>query len=134
MKAILVGLGGRAHHWQSSCEEHPEVEEDVANRCAGLVEGVAVGQKVLRPESLDSMDRSEPAGDMHAGVHDIAPDMVKGLGVGGIGNTLENGHLSHGFTGTHYVEDLPPPLERKLVHLHPARRAETGRVPHRRDR
>ncbi len=26
MKAILVGLGGRAHHWQSSCEEHPEVE------------------------------------------------------------------------------------------------------------
>ena len=26
MKAILVGLGGRAHHWQSSCEEPPEVE------------------------------------------------------------------------------------------------------------
>ena len=26
MKAILVGLGGRANHWQSACENHPEVE------------------------------------------------------------------------------------------------------------
>lgn len=26
MKAILVGLGGRARHWQAACEQHPEVE------------------------------------------------------------------------------------------------------------
>ena len=26
MKAILVGLGGRARHWQAACDEHPEVE------------------------------------------------------------------------------------------------------------
>jgi len=26
MKAILVGLGGRARHWQAACDKHPEVE------------------------------------------------------------------------------------------------------------
>ncbi|MCZ6631785.1 MAG: Gfo/Idh/MocA family oxidoreductase [bacterium] len=26
MKAILVGLGGRARHWQSACDKHPDVE------------------------------------------------------------------------------------------------------------
>ena len=26
MKAILVGLGGRARHWQSACTAHPDVE------------------------------------------------------------------------------------------------------------
>jgi predicted dehydrogenase len=26
MKAILVGLGGRARHWQSACNAHPDVE------------------------------------------------------------------------------------------------------------
>ncbi len=26
MKAILVGLGGRARHWQAACEAHPDVE------------------------------------------------------------------------------------------------------------
>ena len=26
MKAILVGLGGRARHWQAACDQHPEVE------------------------------------------------------------------------------------------------------------
>jgi hypothetical protein len=63
-------------------EKHPEIEKDVPNGGAGLVEGVGVGEKVGRTKAFDSMDRSETTSDVHAGVRYVTPDPVQGTGVG----------------------------------------------------
>ena len=62
-------------------QKHPEIKKHVANSGAGLVKGVGIGEKVGRSESLDSMNRSETTGDVHAGIRYVAPDPVQGPGV-----------------------------------------------------
>ena len=62
-------------------QKHPEIKENVSYGSTGLVKGVGVWEKVGRSESLDSMNRSETTGDVHAGIRYVAPDPVQGPGV-----------------------------------------------------
>lgn len=75
-------------------EEHTEVEEDIADGGAGFEVGILIGEDVGRAEAFDSMDRSEPAGEVHFSIDEAMPDAVEGGGVAGLAEEAVD--LGHG--------------------------------------
>ena len=87
-------------------QKHAVVEQHITNRRAGFVEGIGIGQLVFRTESLDAMHGAQAAGDVHARVGDVRPNMIKRLGVRGFtGQHADIRHAGVQVRGAHGVTD-----------------------------
>ena len=74
-------------------QKHPVIKQHIANCRTGFIEGIGIGQLVLRAESLNTMHRAKATGDVHARVGDVAPNAVERAGVGGVAG--EHTDISH---------------------------------------
>ena len=78
-------------------EEETVVDINIADSCAGFAVGTHVRQLVVLAESLAVVGSSDTSGDIELLAHDVVPDTVDGVDIGGIAG--EGSYISH--TGIH---------------------------------
>ena len=74
-------------------EEETVVDINIADSCAGFAVGTHVRQLVVLAESLAVVSSSDTSGDVELLAHDVVPDAVDGVDIGGIAG--EGSYICH---------------------------------------
>ena len=74
-------------------EEETVVDINIADSCAGFAVGTHVRQLVVLAESLAVVGGSDSSGDVELLAHDVVPDAVDGVDIGGIAG--EGSYICH---------------------------------------
>ena len=74
-------------------EEETVVDINIADSCAGFAVGTHVRQLVVLTESLAVVCGSYTSGDVELLAHDVVPDAVDGVDIGGIAG--EGSYICH---------------------------------------